>query len=353
MSNQTETVEGVQNPSQSISFEELIAQRTAKHAEALQAIQQPPEDEETEQEPTAEETDAEETESEETESEDVETDDEDAEQEETEIDLLSLTTEQIQQLAKKGKSRLLKDIGKLRAENRALAEKLNASAEAKPFKPTVSPEDNPFKDIQSVQELQAKYQELEKVAEDTDRILEDYEGYAADDTIEIGGKEFAKKDVRAANRNAKKALMKYLPAQAAEIQRIEQLKELEARFNEAIPKEIPEVAEEGSEAAKLYSSMIADPLVDQVRQRVPDLAPQLGFLLAHAAASISRKSKPKPIAKAAGITAQVKVPAVPFSAAADAGGGRTAKKKAEDAYKRFQETGSEADWIAARIAMKS
>lgn len=351
MSNPENAIEGATKPSDNMSIEELIAQRTQHRSEPesteVEAEVKPDEEEPEPEVETPEEGETEEVE--------AETDPEEEEEEDgQEIDLLSLTTEQIQELAKKGKSRLLQRIGELTAQKHALEEKLNAAKpDAKPLQPAIPAESNPFRDLKTLDEVQAKFVELEKVAEETDRILEDHEDYAADDVITVGDKEFTKKEIRLANRNARNAMLKFLPAQSAEIQKGEQLKVMEENFNAAIPKEIPEIADEGSTVHKAYQSMLADPLVEQVRQRVPDLAPQLSYLLAHAASSIISKQTPKKVAvKATGIPSG-KVPSVPFGAGAAPSGNKSARKSGDEAYQQFEKTGSTDAWIAARIAKNS
>lgn len=263
------------------------------------------------------------------------------------IDLESLTPEQIQQLAKKGKSRLLQRIGELTAKNKALEDSVRANAKPLP-KPIA---DNPFSSLKTREEVATKIEELEKVAEDTDRILDDHEDYGPEDVIRLGNKEFTKKDIKAANRNARAALLKFLPAQQAEIARSEERQQLEANFTAAIPQEIPEIADADSEVSKLYQSFIADPLVEQMKRSVPEIAPQLGWLLAHAARSISSpKAKPKTSAPAPGTIPKPRPAGNPVPVGAARTSGDANGKKAEMARRNYEQTGSEEALIAARIA---
>lgn len=327
-----------------MSLEELIAQRTLAYSQPQEPEEVPEETEEPEEVDDLPEV------TEETEEADEELEEE--EDGESDIDLLSLTTEQIQELAKKGKSRLLRRVGELTAQKKALEEQLqSAQSETKPLVPEIPAEQNPFRDIKSMEALTAKYQELEKVAEETDRILEDHEDYGADDIISVGGKEFAKKEIRQANRNARTAMTKFLPAQAQQIQSVAQYEQMEKQLNAAIPVEVPAIADEESEVAKLYKSMLEDPLVAQVKERVPGLAPQIGYLLAHAANSLAKKAKAKVNVKATGNLGKAKVPPTPSGAAARTS--QPARKQVEAAYQKFEQTGSVEDWTAARIAKLS
>jgi len=188
-----------------------------------------------------------------------------------------------------------------------------------------------------------------------DRVLEDHEDYAADDVITFMGKEFTKKEIRLANRNARAALLKFLPAQRAELQRSEQRSEMEEKFNAAIPLEIPELADPETPMAKQFNAMLTDPLVAEVKRLVPEIAPQMGYLLAHAARSMASKSKPlTTTAKAApGTPPRPKVSGSPVGAAAAKTGGNPDKKREEQKSARYEQTGSIEDLVAARAARHS
>lgn len=344
MNVQSEATDGAENPlSNNISFDDYINRRSQEVSEP-EAEATEPEDESWEEEEVLEQEPV----SEEPEESDEEVTDEE-EEEEQEIDLLSLKPEELQALAKKSRSRLLHRVGELTAQKKALEEKLSSQAESKPL-PVIPQEENPFRDIESVEGLQAKFAELEKVAEETDNILEEHEDYGAEDIIVVGDREFTKKEIRKANRNAREAMAKYLPAQHAELARREQRVQMEAHYTGLIPQEVPELANEDSELSKQYKALLSDPLVEQVNKLVPDLGPQLPYILAHAVRSIHRSQKSKVAVKAAGAVSKAKVPGTPFGAGAAKSGPKTAKKSADQAYQRFQTSTSVEDWVAARVA---
>ena len=342
MNVQSEATDGAAIPSSNISFDDYINRRSQEVSEP-EATAAEPEDESWDEEEVLEEPVSDEPEESD---EEVE---EDEGEEEQEIDLLSLNPEQLQALAKKSRSRLLHRVGELTAQKKALEEKLSVQAESKPL-PVIPQEENPFRDIESVEGLKAKFEELEKVAEETDNILEEHEDYAAEDIIVVGDREFTKKEIRRANRNAREAMAKYLPAQHAELARREQRVQMEAHYTGLIPQEVPELANEDSELSKQYKALLSDPLVEQVNKYVPDLGPQLPYILAHAVRSIHRSQKSKVAVKAAGTIAKAKVPGNPFGAGAAKSGPKTAKKSADQAYQRFQTSTSVEDWVAARVA---
>lgn len=340
--------DGGTNPS-NMSLEEFIAQRTKANTPQPEEPETP--EEISEEIPEVPETVIdEEIPDEEPEIEGAE--EEEDEPENTEVDLLSLTPEQIQDLAKKGKSRLLHRIGELTAQKRALEAKLEETQQAAPA-PAIPDAENPFRDLPTIEAVKAKYAELETTVEVTDRILEDNEDYGPDDIIDVEGKEFTKRQIRTANRNARQALLKFLPAQAATLQQREALKAMEAEYEKVIPAEVPEAQDEEGEVGKMFKTLREDPLVEQVRKRVPELAPQLNYILAHASASIIRsKAKPKVPNIARGATGKSKVTPSPGGATA-APSATSTRKKENEAYNRFQQTGSVDDWIAARTAKLS
>ena len=334
--NATAEAESVSN----ISVEELIALRsqTAPEPESEEPVEVTEDDEtdDWDEEPKAEES--------------PETDDEPEAEEETpekpsgEIDLLDLSVEQIQELARKGKSRLLSRVGELTARNKALEVERDEAREISSISTATNYEVNPFQKITDPNELNKKFQEFETMVAETDRILKEHKGYADEDIIEVGDEEFTKEDIDLANRKARDAMAKHLPRRYNDIVREGQREEMTKQFQSITIDEVPEIQDEQSEIGKQYIAMLADPLLKQVRLHVPDLAPQLPYLLAHAVRSIHRANKMKS-AKAAGVKAETRVSSSPLSASASPS--RPSKKVAP---KNNTESISVEDWVASRIA---
>lgn len=328
-----------------LSFEEFVAQRTQLAMGEQET--EPEESVEESEEPEVEETDAEEFAEESAEEETEEYDDDESDEESSEpedIDLLSLSPEQIQELAKKGKSRLLKRIGELTAKAKNLEEQLQR---AQPEVSEVPVEQNPFGSIKSIDDLAAKYKEVQKTLEATDELLDEHEDYGPDDIIIVGDREFTKREIRKANRNAKDALTKFLPAQHGHLAKLEQFTQLSEQYKAQALKEIPEIADEKSTIGKHYQNLVSDPLVEKVKQQIPEIGFQIEYILAHAARSIfGGKSK---VPTGAGSKLKVEPPTSPVGAGA-ARSGKNLKSKGKDVYKRFESSGSVDDWVAARIA---
>ena len=326
-----EATESVSN----LSFEELVAQRTAR-----QEIPETETEEESQEEESQEE--LEETPEPEEESETEEETEE--EEEESQIDLLSLTSEQIQSLAKKGKSRLLQRIGELTAQKKALEEQIKSKPEIK----EVPQEQNPFREIQSFDDLKAKYKELEKTLDSTDELLEEYEDYRSEDIILVGDREFTKQQIRKANRNAREALTKYIPAQQAHLQQIAQMEQMKGQYIAAAEEEVPDIKDESTSVGKQFKDLMSDPLIEKLRKQVPEIGYQIEYILAHAANSIhgGTRIKKQP---AVGNKLKISPSSTPFGAGA-AKSSTSPKAKVTDAYTRFEKSGSPDEWVAARIA---
>jgi hypothetical protein len=341
MSNPEATAEAIESVS-NLSFEELVAQRVARQTSPEE---EPEEESEESAEADEEPASLEDEESPESEEEPEEESEEEAE-EESEIDLLSLTTEQIQSLAKKGKSRLLQRIGELTAQKKALEEKIQSQPQSQAK--VVPQDENPFREVASFEALKGKYDELERTLETTDEILEEHEDYGPDDIIVVGDKEFSKKQIRKANRNAREALTKYIPAQQQHLIKIAQYEEMSKQYSEAAKSEVPEIQDEESEIGKSYKALVSDPLIDRIKAQVPEIGFQIEYILAHASRSIYGNKKIK-TQSAMGSKLKVNPSSTPYGAGA-AKSSSPAKAKVGDAYNRFERSGSPEEWIAARIA---
>jgi hypothetical protein len=324
--------------SENLSSEALIAQLTQG---STQEVEQEVEAEEVEAEELPEGEIEEISELEETD----ETQEEETEEEAAdEIDLLSLSPEQIQTLAKKGKSRLLERIGELTAQKKALQSQLEEIG-TKPQVKAIPKEQNPFGELTTAEEIKAKYDSFEATLETTDRLLEEYDDYSADDIIQVGSQQFTKKQIKLANRNARDAIAKYLPAQAAHLQTIENYKTSNLQWQQLAKQEVPEINDEESSVGKAYQELVNDPLVSELKEKLPHLGVQIEYLLAHAARS--KFGTAKKVAQGAGMKLKVKPPASPVGAGTSRQGQGQNSKYAE-AMKRFEQSGSAEDWVAAQ-----
>lgn len=330
----------------------MLMQGKQEEAELEETEEEPEAEEETEDEVEAEGEESEgEAESEE-ESEDEEESEEESEEEESDDieQLLNMSPEQIKELAKKGKTRLLERIGELTAKYRDAEAKLQQIEQKQPAR-EIPQEQNPYKDLTSIEDIKAKHEEFERTLEHTDALLEEYEDYGPDDIIEVGNQEFTKKQIRLANRNARNALTKFLPAQAAHIHKQQQYVEANKHWVAQAKKEVPEIQDEDSEIGKAYKQFVESPGIAKLKETLPDLGVDVEYLIAHAVRSIVGKAKPK-VSKGAGKKLKVKPPASPVGAGA-ARSGQGGSNKVDSLYQRFLSTGDPNDYVAYETAKQS
>ena len=276
----------------------------------------------------------------------------------SQVELSELSDEEIQELAQKGKSGLLKRIAELTAK-RKLAEEKAAQLEAymaqqqnnKPLEPKV--ENNPYANIASMEDLGKKAQEVNDVVEWAEDVLDRAETLGYDDiAATVDGRELTKAQVKETLRNARKARDKYLPAQKKEIEAVNQRKGLRSAFEQQAVKELEWLAtQEDNDIKRQFYAMLTDPRLKDVEKVLPEVAPQLPYLLAHAANSMfARKTIPmdgKPSPK-------LTPPGAPSNTVA--AGDRTptaGERNVKEVSKRLADTGSVSDFIALRAAQLS
>ena len=267
-------------------------------------------------------------------------------------DVDELTDDEISELAQKGKSGLLKRLSELTLK-RKLAEEKAAALELalnniQQRSPEVKVENNPYKG-KTPDELKVEATDLDKYIDWAEDILFDNENSSSADVVyNSDGKEYTKSNIRESLRNAKKRRDKFLPAQWSEINKSAHLSTLEQTFKGQARKELGWLDGEDNDVRKRYESMINDPRLKQMKESVPEIAPQLEYLIAHAANSMySRKSidvKPK------GPT--INPPSNPSSSAAQSE--RSAERsESSNIEERFKRSGSSNDFIALRTAQLS
>lgn len=270
-------------------------------------------------------------------------------------DVDELTDEEIAELAQKGKSGLLKRIAELTAK-RKLAEEKAAALEAaintaKQQLPEPKVENNPYSNIGDVKELQAKRKEVDEVVEWAEEVLFRSEDLSATDVaVTVDGKEYTKADIRESLRKARKARDKFLPAQFAELQARDQRGQLETAFKQQARQELSWLEGEDNDTRKRFEAMVNDPRLKAVKDAVPDIAPQIEYLMAHAANSMygRRIIEDKPKSPA------INPPSNPSTSASSSE--RTdarMDKSLKEIESRFKQTGSSSDFIALRAAQIS
>jgi hypothetical protein len=273
----------------------------------------------------------------------------------SQVDLSELSDDDIAELAQKGKSGLLKRIAELTAK-RKMAEEKAAQMEAfmqqqkkDPLEPKV--ENNPYANIKTIEDLSKKSQEISEVIEWAEDVLDKAETLGYEDVAaNVDGNDLTKAQVKEHLRRARKARDKFLPAQKKELDAMEKRRGLKVAFEQQALKELDWLASsEDNDLKRQYQAMMSDPRLKNIEDVVPEIAPQLPYLLAHATASIyGRKLIP--------LAQQPKVfpPGSPDGTAAN--GSRAEKpidRMTKEASQRLADSGSVSDFVALRTAKLS
>ena len=271
-------------------------------------------------------------------------------------DIEELTDEEIAELAQKGKSGLLKRIAELTAK-RKLAEEKAAALEAavqqaKQQLPEPKVENNPYANVATIDDLQGKLKEVSEVVEWAEEILFRSEDMAASDIVAtVDGKEYTKADIRESLRKARRAKDRFIPAQFQELQAKMERSNLETAFKQQARKELGWLEGEDNDVRKRYEAMVADPRLKKLKDSVPEIAPQIEYLIAHAANSMYGRRE-IPMEKSKGPT--LNPPSNPSTtAAAPEKAEARMEKSLKDVESRFRQTGKGSDFIALRAAQIS
>lgn len=271
-------------------------------------------------------------------------------------DIAELTDEEIAELAQKGKSGLLKRIAELTAKRKMAEEEAarlkQAIAQQQQQLPEPKVENNPYGNIEKLEDLQAKNEEVSGLIEFLEDAMFKSEDLSADDpAAQIDGRQLTKAEVRDALRNARRARDKFIPAQFKELQARAERSSLEQAFKAQAAKELSWLTGEDNDTRKNFEAMVKDPRLQKLKERVPELAPQVDYLIAHAANSMyGRRSVEGGIAGSPSKPA-INPPATPKPvAAAPERADARVERAMQDVKSRFTQTGSTSDWIALRSA---
>ena len=151
-------------------------------------------------------------------------------------------------------------------------------------------EDNPFSNLNSYEELEKEARNLKGIERWADDLLWEHSSADPDDVVFTdpdSGREYTKKQIRQSKLNARDGIDKFLPARLKDIRQTELAKQQEQIINQQLSTQISWISDEESETYKAYQKTLADPTIDEIREKVPKIAPQLNAILAHAINSLS------------------------------------------------------------------
>ena len=272
-------------------------------------------------------------------------------------DVEDLTDDEIAELAKNGKSGLLRRIAELTAK-RKLAEEKAAQLEAamrqqQPAQPTPPKvENNPFATISKPEELAEKDKTYRDIIKWAERVLDEAETAMPDDVVtNEGGNQYTKRQLKQVLRNAREARDEYIPARYRELQEEVQRSQVEQALSQKAREELSWLNEEENETRKRYKVMTENPIFEKIKKAVPEAAPHISYLFAHAANSMYGRREigieTKPITPKLPTT--LTPPSAPTTSAAAPN--RTESREEvglKEMESRFKQTRKKDDYVAFR-----
>jgi hypothetical protein len=292
---------------------------------------------------------------EETQEETEETTEEPSEDVLSQLDLDDMSEEELRELADKLGSRAVARYGELTAKRKSAEERL-ASLEASlkekknPLDTPKKVDNNPFGNIETIEGLQDKADEVSNIVEWAEDVLFESDNYAADDVVtEVEGKDMTKADVRKALLQARKAQKTFLPDQLRVLQSQEEAEQMAQGFEAKAKDELEWLQGEDNDTRKQYEAVVGDErfkeLKKVLRKEAPDIASQLDYWFAHGVNSIygrkavsAKPSSPKLNPPKTGN---------PSAAQPEKAAGRTAKALKE-LEARFKQSGNPRDFAELR-----
>ena len=274
----------------------------------------------------------------------------------SQLDLDEMSDEELRELSDKLGSRAVARFGELTAKRKAAEEKVKALeaelGKQNPLEKEPEIAENPYSDLNTLEDLQDKAQEINKVIEWAEEVLFNADEYGAHDEITtVEGKGLTKAEVRKSLLNARKSRDKFLPAQLKSIQKVEQAKMLKSSFQEQAEKELSWMQGEDNDTRKRYEAMINDPRFVKLEESVdPEVGAQLNYLIAHAANSMYGRK----LVKETAVSPKLNPPTTGTPSASKSEKTVSKSSKAvKELSQRFKTSGNKSDFISLRTLQLS
>tara|TARA_R100001163_G_scaffold8629_4_gene8495 strand:+ start:349 stop:1416 length:1068 start_codon:yes stop_codon:yes gene_type:complete len=279
----------------------------------------------------------------------------------SQLDIDNLSEAELKELSEKLGSRAVARFGEMTARRKAAEERaaqLEATLKNQQSQETYAPEvkNNPFSDLETIQDVQTKMQEVTSTIEWAEEVLFESDSYSADDVVtEIDGKDLTKKEVRKALLNARKAQNKFLPDQLNKVNARSKGAELQVTFDNKARQELKWLNEEGplrTQFANIVQDARYKKLKNYLNKEAPDLSSQLEYWFAHATNSMYGRQPidTEPVKKATTKARPSLNPTKTGSSSATKSEKPTnkTKKVLADLQARFAKTGSARDFAEMR-----
>lgn len=217
--------------------------------------------------------------------------------------LEELSEDELESLGKAIRSKIPRRFGELTKRAKSAEERIDElTAEIRNLKTSGEDklksndvvENNPFSTVNSVEELGEKAKQAREVMEWAEQILDDNEDKFPDDIVyKENGKDYTKRDIKKYMRNARSSLDKFLPARLSELKKVEEIKQVDSALTSRASTEFSWLNDSDSNLANEYKMLVESEQMKRVVKAVPDIAPQLKYILAHFVDSYSSKTNKK------------------------------------------------------------
>ena len=208
------------------------------------------------------------------------------------LDLDNLTENDWQGIADHLNSRGADRIAGLIKERSELRSALEAreKQEEDPLARPPDPESNPYREIETVEELQAKAAEVDEMIEWADNLTEENEDTHNDAIVhEEDGREYTLREIKSMLRSARKARSTHLKNRYQELQGLQQIEAERQQARQIAEDEFAWMKEEENPIRQRWEGVMAHPGL----QALKDEFPEIPLVLAHAADSIHRSEQRK------------------------------------------------------------
>jgi hypothetical protein len=210
----------------------------------------------------------------------------------SQMDLDNMSEDQLKEISQKLGTKAVARFGELTARRKQAEERLQRLerelADVKQQRQEV-PEvkDNPLKNVSDPKELRQHNDSAREIIEWAENLLDDHEDARANDVIaDIDGKKYTKVDVKKNLRQSREVVNKFVPAQAAELQKKVKYENDTRAFQRKALTEFAWMKDKNSSTTKRYNAMINDKRLAKLSETNPELSAQMPYLLAHAANSM-------------------------------------------------------------------
>tara|TARA_R100000306_G_scaffold61836_1_gene65835 strand:+ start:1448 stop:2551 length:1104 start_codon:yes stop_codon:yes gene_type:complete len=276
----------------------------------------------------------------------------------SQLNLESLSDEELKALREKLIPGAQSRIAELTAKRKTAEEQLNAvqakTQELELQKPEVK--NNPFRNIETINDLQSKSNEVNNIIDWAEDILFKSDQYSPEEEVTtVDGKSLTKIQVRDALKNARKSRDVLIPDQLSHLRQLQNSVQLRQELGSQAINELNWLqGEKPNELKEKFVGIMSDPRLKEIEKQFPDIGSQLPYFMAHATNSIYGRKliDPEPASAPAKKTAsqpQLNPPssATP-SAASSAKSDRPSNKQLKELDNRFKRSGQTNDFVTFR-----